>query len=132
MTGIRPFSIDVPEAELAELRRRVAATRWPERELVEDQPQGVQRETIQALARRWATEHDWRRCEKRLATLPQFVTEIDGLGVHFLHVRSRHDTALPLVVTRGWPGSIIEQMKIIGPLTDPRRTVRAQRTPLIS
>ncbi len=118
-TAIRSFHVNVPEAELTELRRRINATRWPERETVTDASQGVQLATIQALARYWATEYDWRTCEKRLNALPQFITEIDGLDIHFIHVRSKHDNALPLIVTHGWPGSIIEQMKIIDPLTNP-------------
>jgi pimeloyl-ACP methyl ester carboxylesterase len=117
--AIRPFSVSVPEAELAELRRRVQATKWPERETVADATQGVQLATVQALARYWATEYDWRKIEAELNALPQFKTEIDGLDIHFIHVRSRHKNALPVIVTHGWPGSIIEQMKIIGPLTDP-------------
>src|SRR6266511_736724 len=116
---IRPFRVSVPDEDLAELRRRVAATRWPERETVDDDSQGVQLATMQQLARYWAAEYDWRRCEARLNALPQFTTEIDGLDVHFLHVRSPHEDALPLIVTHGWPGSIIEQLEIIGPLTDP-------------
>ena len=115
---IRHFQVDVPQEELDDLRRRVAAMRWPDRELVDDRSQGVQLATIQALADHWAT-HDWRRVEARLQALPQFVTEIDGVDIHFIHVRSDHDGALPVVVTHGWPGSIIEQLKIIGPLTDP-------------
>jgi pimeloyl-ACP methyl ester carboxylesterase len=118
-TAIRPFQVNVPETELAELRRRINATRWPERETVADQTQGVQLDTIQALARYWATEYDWRKCEARLTALPQFITEIDGLDIHFIHVRSKHDNALPLIVTHGWPGSVVEQLKIIEPLTDP-------------
>jgi pimeloyl-ACP methyl ester carboxylesterase len=115
---IRHFQVDVPQEELDDLRRRVAAMRWPGRELVDDRSQGVQLATIQALADHWPT-HDWRRVEARLQALPQFVTEIDGVDIHFIHVRSDHDGALPVVVTHGWPGSIIEQLKIIGPLTDP-------------
>jgi len=115
---IRHFQVDVPQEELDDLRRRVAAVRWPDRELVDDRSQGVQLATIRALADHWAT-HDWRRVEARLQALPQFVTEIDGVDIHFIHVRSDHDGALPVVVTHGWPGSIIEQLKIIGPLTDP-------------
>jgi pimeloyl-ACP methyl ester carboxylesterase len=118
-TAIRPLHVNVPDAELTELRRRVNATRWPERETVRDQSQGVQLATIQALARYWATEYDWRTCEARLNALPQFITEIDGLDIHFTHVRSKHDNALPLIVTHGWPGSIIEQLKIVDPLTNP-------------
>ena len=118
-TAIRQFEIDVPEAELTELRRRVNATRWPERETVGDQSQGVQLATVQQLARYWATEYDWRKCERRLNAVPNFMTEIDGLDIHFVHVRSKHDNALPLIVTHGWPGSVVEQLKIVGPLTDP-------------
>ncbi|MGA9718015.1 MAG: epoxide hydrolase [Acidobacteriaceae bacterium] len=117
--AIRPFHANVPETELTELRRRVQATKWPERETVTDASQGVQLATIQALARYWAAEYDWRRIESKLNALPQFVTEIDGLDIHFIHVRSKHENALPLIVTHGWPGSIIEQMKIIDPLTNP-------------
>ena len=117
--AIRPFHVKVPDAALVDLRRRVAATRWPARETVADASQGVQLATTQALARYWATQHNWRRCEARLNAVPNFITEIDGLDIHFIHVRSRHDNALPMIVTHGWPGSIIEQMKIIGPLTDP-------------
>ncbi len=117
--AIRPFRVSVPEAELTELRRRINATKWPERETVPDQSQGVQLATIQALARYWGTEYDWRKVEARLNALPQFITEIDGLDIHFIHVRSKHENALPLIVTHGWPGSIIEQMKIIDPLTNP-------------
>jgi pimeloyl-ACP methyl ester carboxylesterase len=116
---IRPFRVSVPDEDLVELRRRIEATRWPERETVDDDSQGVPLATMQELARSWATEHDWRRCEATLNALPQFQTEIDGLDIHFLHVRSQHADALPLIVTHGWPGSIIEQLKIIGPLTDP-------------
>ena len=117
--AIRPFQVNVPEAELTELRRRINATKWPERETVTDQSQGVQLATIQSLARYWATEYDWRKIEAKLKALPQFITEIDGLDIHFIHVRSKHENALPLIVTHGWPGSIIEQMKIIDPLTNP-------------
>ncbi|MGZ6116186.1 MAG: epoxide hydrolase family protein [Gemmatimonadaceae bacterium] len=116
---IRPFHVNVPESELTELRRRIKTTRFPERETVPDASQGVQLATVQALARYWATEYDWRKCEARLNALPQFITEIDGLDIHFIHVRSKHENALPLIVTHGWPGSIVEQMKIVGPLTDP-------------
>jgi len=119
-SAIRPFAkITVPEAELAALRTRIAATRWPEKETVADKSQGVQLATIQKLARYWATEYDWRRCEARLNALPHFITEIDGLDIHFIHVRSKHENALPLIVTHGWPGSIIEQLKLIDPLTNP-------------
>ena len=118
-TAIRPFQVNVPEAELTELRRRIHATRWPDRETVNDQSQGVQLATIQQLARYWATGYDWRKCEANLNAVPQFITEIDGLDIHFIHVRSKHENALPLIVTHGWPGSVIEQMKIIDPLTNP-------------
>jgi pimeloyl-ACP methyl ester carboxylesterase len=118
-TGIRSFQIDIPDEALDELRRRVEATNWPEKETVEDQSQGVPLAMIQELARYWATEYDWRRCEAALNALPQFVTEIDGLDIHFIHVRSQHENALPLVINHGWPGSIIEQLKIIDRLTDP-------------
>ena len=118
-TAIRPFHVNVPEAELTELRRRINATKWPERETVADASQGVQLATMQELARYWATDYDWRKCEAKLNALPQFITEIDGLDIHFIHVRSKHENALPLIVTHGWPGSIIEQLKIIDPLTNP-------------
>jgi pimeloyl-ACP methyl ester carboxylesterase len=118
-SAIRPFRASFPDSELSELRRRINATRWPERETVSDQSQGVQLATTQALARHWASEYDWRKVEAKLNALPQFLTEIDGLDIHFIHVRSKHDAALPLIVTHGWPGSIIEQMKIIDPLTNP-------------
>ncbi len=117
--AIRPFSNHVPDEALADLRRRVLATRWPERETVTDASQGVQLATMQALARYWGTEYDWRKVEARLNALPQFITEIDGLDIHFIHVRSQHEDALPLIVTHGWPGSVIEQIKIIDPLTNP-------------
>jgi hypothetical protein len=117
--AIRPFHVNVPEADLTELRRRINATKWPERETATDASQGVQLATTQALARYWATEYDWRKIEARMNALPQFLTEIDGLDIHFLHVRSKHENALPLIVTHGWPGSVIEQMKIIDPLTNP-------------
>ncbi len=117
--AIRPFHVDVPEAELTELRRRINATKWPERETVTDASQGVQLATMQALASYWGTEYDWRKVEARLNALPQFITEIDGLDIHFIHVRSQHEDALPLIVTHGWPGSVIEQIKIIDPLTNP-------------
>src|SRR5512145_193644 len=117
--AIRPFHVSVPEAELTELRRRINATKWPERETVTDASQGVQLATIQALARYWATDYDWRKIEAKMNALPQFMTEIDGLDIHFIHVRSKHEKALPLIVTHGWPGSIIEQIKIIDPLTNP-------------
>src|SRR5215204_4512139 len=117
--AVRPFRIDVPEEDLVDLRRRIAATQWPEKETVADQSQGVPLAMIQELARYWATDYDWRKCEAKLNALPQFMTEIDGLDFHFIHVRSKHEDALPLIVNHGWPGSIIEQIKIIGPLTDP-------------
>jgi pimeloyl-ACP methyl ester carboxylesterase len=115
----RPFRIEVPEEQLAELRRRLAATRWPSSELVADRSQGVQLATIQALARYWATDYDWRTCEARLNALPQFTTQIDGVDIHFIHVKSPHENALPLIMTHGWPGSVIELLETIGPLTDP-------------
>jgi pimeloyl-ACP methyl ester carboxylesterase len=118
-TEVRPFRINVPEEELVDLRRRILATRWPERETVADQSQGVQLVMIQELARYWATDYDWRKCEAKLNALPQFMTEIDELGIHFIHVRSNHENALPLIVNHGWPGSIIEQLKIIDPLVNP-------------
>jgi pimeloyl-ACP methyl ester carboxylesterase len=117
--AIRAFRFNAPEEQLVDLRRRIAATRWPERETVMDETQGVQLATIQKLARYWTTGHDWRKFEARLNALPQFMTEIDGLDIHFIHVRSKHEKALPLIVTHGWPGSIIEQLKIIDPLTNP-------------
>ena len=118
-SAIRPFRVDVPEVELTELRKRINATRWPERETVTDASQGVQLATMRALARYWATEYDWRKVEARLQALPHFVTEIDGLDIHFIHVRSKHENALPVIVTHGWPGSVVEQLKIIDPLTNP-------------
>jgi pimeloyl-ACP methyl ester carboxylesterase len=117
--AIRPFSINFPEEALVDLRRRINATKWPEQEQVTDASQGVQLATMQKLARYWATDHDWRKVEARLNALPQFVTEIDGLDIHFIHVRSKHENALPMIVTHGWPGSVIEQLKIIDPLTNP-------------
>jgi pimeloyl-ACP methyl ester carboxylesterase len=117
--AIRPFRFEAPEEQLAELRRRVTATRWPSEELVADRSQGVQLATVQALARYWAEGYDWRRCEARLNALPQFTTEIDGVDVHFVHVRSPHPDALPLVMTHGWPGSVVELLDTVGPLTDP-------------
>jgi pimeloyl-ACP methyl ester carboxylesterase len=118
-TEIRPFRVDIPEEAISDLRRRVNATRWPERETVSDDTQGVPLVLIQELARYWGSEYDWRKCEAKLNDLPQFMTKIDGLDIHFVHVRSRHEDALPLIVTHGWPGSIIEQLKIIEPLTNP-------------
>jgi pimeloyl-ACP methyl ester carboxylesterase len=117
--AIRPFRVNVPEEELTDLRRRIKATRWPERETVKDDSQGVQLATVQKLARYWATEYDWRKVEAKLNALPNFVTEIDGLDIHFIHVRSKHENALPLIITHGWPGSVIEQLKVIDPLTNP-------------
>ena len=117
--AIRPFNIQVPEEVLVDLRRRINATKWPDRETVTDESQGVQLATMQELARYWGTDYDWRKCEAKLNALPQFITEIDGLDIHFIHVRSQHENALPLIVTHGWPGSIIEQLKIIDPLTNP-------------
>jgi pimeloyl-ACP methyl ester carboxylesterase len=116
---IRPFDVDIPDEELAELRRRIALARWPSRELVTDRSQGVQLATIQELARYWASDYDFRRIAARLNALPQFTTEIDGVEIHFIHVRSRHETALPLIMTHGWPGSVIELLETVGPLTDP-------------
>jgi pimeloyl-ACP methyl ester carboxylesterase len=118
-TAIRPFRFEVPEEQLAELRRRLAAARWPSRELVGDRSQGVQLATIQALARFWAIEHDWRACEAKLNALAQFTTELDGVDIHFIHVKSPHGNALPLIMTHGWPGSVIELLEVVGPLTDP-------------
>ena len=117
--AVRDFHIDVPEEDLVDLRRRIEATQWPEKETVADESQGVPLATMQELARYWATDYDWRKCEAKLKALPQFITEIDGLDIHFIHVRSKHENALPLIVSHGWPGSIIEQLKIIAPLTDP-------------
>jgi len=117
--SIRPFHINVPEEALVDLRRRIAATRWPDRETVTDASQGVQLATMQKLARYWATDYDWRKREAKLNALPQFVTSVDGLEIHFIHVRSKNPNALPVIITHGWPGSIIEELKIIGPLTDP-------------
>ena len=116
---IRPFRVNVPETELTELRRRINASRWPSKELVADRSQGVQLATLQALARYWTTDYDWRKVEAKLNALPQFITEIDGVDIHFIHVRSRHDNALPLIMTHGWPGSVIELLETVGPLTDP-------------
>jgi pimeloyl-ACP methyl ester carboxylesterase len=118
-TAIRPFRFEASKDDLADLRRRITAAKWPEREQVSDSSQGVQLATMQKLAQYWATQHDWRKCEAKINAVPNFLTEIDGLDIHFLHVRSKHDNALPMIVTHGWPGSIIEQMKIIEPLTNP-------------
>jgi pimeloyl-ACP methyl ester carboxylesterase len=117
--SIRPFTVQVPEAELDELRRRITATRWSDRETVTDRSQGIQLQKLQELVRYWGTDYDWRKAESKLNALPQFMTHIDGLDIHFIHVRSRHPNALPIIVTHGWPGSVVEQLKIIGPLTDP-------------
>ena len=118
-TAIRPYRVEFPEEALADLRRRLTATRWPSRELVDDRSQGVQLATMQALVRYWTTEYDWRACEARLNALPQFTTEIDGVDIHVVHVRSPHPDALPLIMTHGWPGSVIELLDSVGPLTDP-------------
>ena len=117
--AIRPFTYHAPQAELDDLRRRIVATRWPEKEPVADASQGVQLATMQKLARYWATDYDWRKCEAKLNALPQFITQIDGLDIHFIHVRSQNKNALPIIITHGWPGSIVEQLKLVGPLTDP-------------
>src|ERR687893_375188 len=116
---VRPFRVDVPEEDLDDLRRRIEATRWPTKELVEDRSQGVQLATMQELARYWTTDYDWRKAEEKLNALPNFITEIDGVDIHFIHVRSQHEDALPLIMTHGWPGSVIELLETIGPLTDP-------------
>jgi pimeloyl-ACP methyl ester carboxylesterase len=118
-TAIRPFHIEVPEEQLDDLRRRIEATRWPSRELVDDRSQGVQLATMRELARYWTTEYDWRKCEARLNALPQFTTEIAGVDIHFIHVKSPHEDALPLIMTHGWPGSVVELLETVGPLTDP-------------
>src|ERR671912_62791 len=118
-TTIRPFRVDVPEEDLDDLRRRIAAASWPSKELVEDRSQGVQLATMQELARYWETDYDWRKVEEKLNALPQFTTEIDGVDIHFIHVRSPHEDALPLIMTHGWPGSVIELLETVGPLTDP-------------
>src|SRR5260221_1221073 len=118
-TDIRPFQIEVAQEDLDDLRRRIAETRWPNKELVTDRSQGVQLRTVKALARYWANDYDWRKAEAKLNALPQFTTEIDGVEVHFIHVKSPHENALPLVMTHGWPGSVIELLEAVGPLTDP-------------
>jgi pimeloyl-ACP methyl ester carboxylesterase len=118
-TAVRPFRVEIPDDALDDLRRRISATRWPSKELVADRTQGVQLATTQELARYWLAEYDWHRCEARLNELPQFITEIDGIDVHFIHVKSRHENALPLIMTHGWPGSVIELLETVGPLTDP-------------
>ena len=116
---IRPFRAEIPEEAIADLRRRIAATRWPDKETVADQSQGAQLDKLQALVHYWGTDYDWRRAEAKLNALPQFITQVDGLDIHFIHVRSRHKDALPLIVTHGWPGSVLELLKVIEPLTDP-------------
>jgi hypothetical protein len=127
-TEIRPFHVEVSDETLADLRRRIAETRWPSKELVGDTSQGVQLATLQALAAYWTTDYDWRRCEAMLNKLPQFTTDIDGLEIHFIHAKSQHEGALPLIITHGWPGSVIEMLGVIGPLTDRRRTAGRPRT----
>ncbi len=131
-TSIRPFRVDVAAKTIDEMRRRIVATQWPERETVDDSSQGVQLQTIQELAHYWATDYDWRTCEATLNAHPQFMTEVDGLQIHFIHARSKHEHALPLVINHGWPGSIIEQLKIIDRLTDPTAHGGAHRTPSTS
>src|SRR2546421_4965025 len=118
-TAVRPFRVDLPEEALADVRRRIAATRWPNKELVADASQGVQLAMLQELARYWSTDYDFRRLASRLNALPQFMTKIDGLDIHFIHVKSRHETPLPLIITHGWPGSVIEMLEVLRPLTDP-------------
>src|SRR5262245_58305752 len=118
-TAIRPFQVEIPEVALADLRRRIAATQWPEKETVGDSSQGVPLALVQELARYWATDYDWRKVEAQLQALPQFRTEIDGLDIHFIHVKSPHEAALPLIVNHGWPGSVIEHLKLVEPLTNP-------------
>ena len=120
-TAIRPFRVTIPEKQLAELRRKIADTRWPTKELVGDRSQGVQLATVKALAHYWATDYDWRKAEARLNALPQFVTKIDGVDIHFIHAKSRHENAMPLVMTHGWPGSVLELLDTVGPLTDPTK-----------
>src|SRR5438105_12694007 len=117
--AVRPFNVRIPKEELVELRRRIAATRWPDKETVDDRSQGIQLEKIRPLVQYWGTSYDWRKAEAKLNALPQFVTNIDGVDIHFIHVRTKHPNALPIIITHGWPGSVIEQLKIIGPLTDP-------------
>jgi hypothetical protein len=118
-TEIRTFNVDIPEEQLAELRRRIDAARWPSKEVVADRSQGVQLATLQELARYWTTDYDWRKLEAKLNALPQFTTEIDGVDIHFIHVRSKHEDAMPLIITHGWPGSVLELLEVVGPLTDP-------------
>jgi epoxide hydrolase-like protein len=117
--GVRPFQVDYPEAVLTDLKKRVNATRWPQRETVKDTTQGVQLETIRSLASYWGKDYDWKKGEAKLKAVPHFMTEIDGLDIHFIHVRSKHENAMPVIITHGWPGSIVEQLKIIDPLTNP-------------
>jgi hypothetical protein len=131
-TSLRPFKFHASSKALADLRRRVAATKWPSHELVTDASQGVQLATMRGLARYWETDYDWRKFEARLNAYPQFLTTIDGVDIHLIHVRSKHANALPIIITHGWPGSIIEQMKIIDPLTNPTRTAGRHRTPSTS
>ena len=118
-TALRPFRVNVPEAALVDLRRRIAETRWPDKETVADRSQGTQLANLQEIVRHWGTDYDWRKVEARLNALPMFMTEIDGVDIHFIHVKSRHANALPLIITHGWPGSVIEQLKVIEPLTNP-------------
>jgi hypothetical protein len=118
-TTIRPFRVNVPDADLADLKRRLTTTRWPTKELVEDRSQGVQLATLKELVRYWSTDYDWRKAETKLNAFPQFVTKIDGVDIHFIHVKSRHPNAMPLLMTHGWPGSVIELLETVGPLTDP-------------
>jgi hypothetical protein len=118
-SDIRPFRVEFPDQALDDLRRRIAATRWPSKELVDDRSQGVQLATIQELTRYWTSDYDWRKVEAKLNALPQFTTTIDGVDIHFLHIKSPHEDALPLIMTHGWPGSVIELLEVVGPLTDP-------------
>ena len=117
--AIRPFRIDIPDDALADMRRRINATRWPDRETVSDLSQGIQLAKLQQFMRYWGTKYDWRNIETKMNSLPQFITEIDGIDIHFIHIRSKHPNALPVIITHGWPGSVFEQLKVIGPLTDP-------------
>ena len=130
--AIRPFHVNVPQTELTDLRRRILTTRWPDKETVKDQSQGVQLATLRELVHYWGTDYDWRKAEAKLNAWPQFMTNIDGIDIHFIHVRSRNPNALPLLIIHGWPGSVIEQLKIIGPLTDPTALAERQRTPSMS
>jgi len=131
MTALRTFHVEVPEAAIADLRRRLAATRLPEQETVGDYSQGVPLKTVQQVLRRWQTDYDWRKVEARLNAVPNFITEVDGLDIHFIHARSKHKDALPLIVTHGWPGSVVEQLKIVEPLTNPTAHGGARRMPSI-